>query len=113
MTDYIAGTANGEPDRVRAAIHEDLNLYSVKNDELVVWGGKEYVGKIKPGEKNNRQGKIAYVDYEKDIAIAKIEIRIPRWRVFTDYLMLLKIKGEWKIVHKSFTSRPIEKVDPS
>ena len=67
------------------------------------------MNKIKAGEKNIRQGKIIYVDYEKDAAIVKIEILIPSLRVFTDYLMLLKIEGKWKIIHKSFTSRPLEK----
>ena len=109
LMDYIEGTANGEPDRVRRAFHEDLNLYHVKNDSLQVWDGTEYVNNIKAGEKNTRQGKIMSVDYENDAAMAKIEILIPGWRIFTDYLLLLKIEGQWKIIHKSFTSRPVPK----
>lgn len=108
LIDYIEGTANGEPNRVRNAFHEDFNLYFVKKNNLEVWDGKGYVDKIKVGEKNTRQGKILTVDYEKDAAMAKIEILIPGWRIFTDYLMLLKIEGKWKIIHKSFTYRPIE-----
>ncbi len=107
LTDYIEGTANGQPDRVRNAFHEDLNLYFVKSDSLEVWEGKGYVNKIKVGEKNGRQGEIISVDYEKDAAMAKIEILIPEWRIYTDYLMLLKIKGKWKIIHKSFTYRAV------
>lgn len=106
--DYIEGTANGQPDRVRHAFHEDLNLYFVKNDSLQVWNGQEYIGNIKEGEKNTRQGKIVSIDYENDAAMAKIEILVPEWRVFTDYLMLLKIAGRWKIIHKSFTYKAIE-----
>ena len=108
LMDYIEGTANGEPDRVRRAFHEDLNLYSVKNDSLEVWKGKGYIDKIEVGKKNTRQGKIVMVDYEKDAAIAKIEILVPGWRIFTDYLMLMKVKGNWRIIHKSFTSIPIK-----
>ena len=51
LMDYIEGTANGEPDRVRNAFHEDLNLYSIKNDSLNVWKGKAYVDKIEAGKK--------------------------------------------------------------
>ncbi len=107
LMDYIEGTANGQPDRVRRAFHEDLKLYFIKNDTLEVWDGKGYVDKIKEGEKNTRQGKIVSVDYENNAAMAKIEILVPGWKVFTDYLLLLKISGTWKIIHKSFTSRPV------
>ena len=60
---------------------------------------------MKKGEKNNRIGRIISIDYEKDAAIAKAEIIIPNWRIFTDYFLLLKYKGEWKIVNKSYTWR--------
>lgn len=107
LNDYIEGTANGEPDRVRHAFHDDLNLYSVKNENLDVWRGKTYVDNIQTGKKNTRQGRIVSIDFEKDVAMAKIEILIPGFRLFTDYLMLAKLKGSWKIIHKSFTSRPV------
>ena len=105
LHDYIEGTANGAPDRVRNAFHKDLNLYSVKNDSLAIWFGKEYINGIKVGKKNSRQGKIISMDVEKDAATAKVEILIPGWRVFTDYFLLLKIQGNWKIIHKSYTWR--------
>jgi len=106
LLDYIEGTANGEPDRVKDAFHEDLNLYHIKKGELVVWSGKGYTDNIKPGRKSNRIGKILSIDKENDAAMAKIEIKMPGLkRIYTDYLMLLKVKGKWKIIHKSFTYR--------
>ncbi len=110
LMNYIEGTANGEPNRLRKAFHPDFNLYSVtKEDSLRVWSGKDYVSKIKTGEKNNRIGRIISIDYEKDAAIAKTEIVIPNWRIFTDYFLLLKYEGSWKIVHKSYTWRAYPK----
>jgi hypothetical protein len=104
LNDYIEGTANGQPQRVKNAFHPSLNLYFVKNDSLKIWNGEEYIGSIKEGVKNDRAGKIISIDFEKDAAIAKIEIDIPgRKRIYTDYLMLLKYEGKWKIIHKSFT----------
>lgn len=104
LLNYIEGTANGEPERVRKAFDKNLNLYHIKNDTLVTWKGKNYVDNIKLGKKKNRIGRIISVDYENDAAMAKVEILMPKWkRTYTDYMMLLKIKGEWKIVHKSFT----------
>ena len=104
LMNYIKGTANGEPDRLRTAFHPDFNLYTVTTeDSLRIRSGEKYVSNIKVGEKSNRIGRIISIDYEKDAAIAKAEIVIPNWRIFTDYFLLLKYEGSWKIVHKSYT----------
>jgi len=109
LMDYIEGTANGQPERLQKAFHPDFNLYSVnQNDSLRIWKGQDYINGIKVGEKNSRVGRIISIDFEKDAAIAKAEILIPGWRVFIDYFMLIKYQGDWKIIHKSYTSRPVE-----
>lgn len=110
LMDYIEGTANGEPDRLKKAFHPDFNLYTVtEKDSLRIRSGKEYVSNIKPGEKANRVGRIISIDYEKDAAMAKAEIIIPNWKIFTDYFLLLRYEGTWKIVQKSYTWRAYPK----
>lgn len=106
---YIDGTANGEPDKLKMAFHPDFNLYTITNDSLRIRSGSEYISNVKEGAKNNRIGRIISIDYEKDAAIVKAEIIIPNWRVFTDYFLLLKYEGVWKIVHKSYTWREYPK----
>lgn len=107
LNDYIEGTANGEPERVKRAFHPELNLYSIRNDSLNVWYGQDYTGGIKEGKKSNRIGRIVSIDYENDAAMAKIEIIMPGpKRIYTDYLMLLKYQSQWKIIHKSYTFVP-------
>jgi hypothetical protein len=46
-------------------------------------------------------------DAENNAAMAKAEIVIPNWRIFTDYFLLMKYEGSWKIVQKSYTWREI------
>ncbi len=112
LMNYIDGTANGEPDKLRKAFHPDFNLYTVTTkDSLRIRSGEKYVSNVKVGEKSNRIGRIISIDYEKDAAIAKAEIVIPNWRIFTDYFLLLKYEGSWKIVHKSYTWREYPKED--
>ncbi|MEW7278725.1 nuclear transport factor 2 family protein [Aquimarina sp. 2201CG1-2-11] len=106
---YIEGTANGEPDRLRKVFHPDFNLYTIANDTLWIRSGKQYISRVKEGKKTNRIGRIISIDFEKDAAIAKAEIVIPNYKVFTDYFLLLKYEGTWKIVHKSYTGRAIPK----
>jgi hypothetical protein len=105
LLDYIEGTANGEPDRLRKAFHPDFNLYTVTKDSLWIRSGEQYISNIKGGVKSNRIGRIISIDFEKDAAIAKAEIVVPNWRIFTDYFLLLKYEGSWKIVQKSYTWR--------
>jgi len=110
LMDYIEGTANGEPERLRKAFHPDFNLYTVTDeDSLRIRSGEEYISKIKPGEKSDRIGRVISIDYENDAAMAKAEIVVPGWRIFTDYFLLLKYEGEWKIVQKSYTWREFPK----
>ena len=112
LKDYIEGTANGEPERLRKAFHPDFNLYTITTeDSLRIRSGEKYISNVKEGEKSNRIGRIISIDYEKDAAIAKAEILIPNWRIFTDYFLLMKYEGSWKIVHKSYTWRDIPKYD--
>ena len=106
LMDYIEGTANGQPERLKKAFHPDFNLYTVTEaDSLRIRSGKDYIANIKEGEKSDRIGRIISIDYENDAAIAKAEIVIPNWRIFTDYFLLLKYEGAWKIVQKSYTWR--------
>lgn len=109
LTNYIDGTANGNPTQVKKAFHPDFKLYTVQNDSLWIRSGKKYIANIKEGRKNSRQGRIIAIDIENDAASAKAEIVIPGWRIYTDYFLLLKYEGSWKIVQKSYSFRPIPK----
>ena len=111
LMDYIEGTANGEPERLRKAFHPDFNLFTVTRDSLNIRSGEKYIANIKVGEKTSRIGRIISIDYEKDAAMAKAEIIVPNWRIFTDYFLLLKYEGSWKIVHKSYTWRAYPKAE--
>ncbi|MEO1033272.1 MAG: S41 family peptidase [Bacteroidota bacterium] len=110
LNHYIQGTSAGEPERLDIAFHDDLNLYSIdgKTKDLKIWPGRDYKKIFKKGEKNNRIGRIVSIDVENNIAMAKVEITRPNSTTkFIDFMMLLKIKDQWKIVHKSYTKIPI------
>lgn len=106
LMNYIDGTANGDPEQVRNAFHPDFNLYTVSDaDSLWVRSGAKYIDGIKPGEKTTRQGRIISIDVDGHAAMAKAEIAVPGWRIFTDYFLLLKYEGAWRIVQKSYSWR--------
>lgn len=109
LMDYIEGTSNGNQDQVRKAFHQDLNLYSIRNGELRVWFGQDYISGITEGRATGRTGEILFTDFENDIAIAKAEIIIPnRDAPFIDYFLMAKIEGNWNIIHKGYTVKTSE-----
>jgi len=101
LESYIHGTANGEPDRVRKAFHDDFQLYLISADTLRVISGSQYITNIEKGKKYNRKGRVVSIDYENNAAAAKVEVFFPETnRLATDYLLLLKTFDGWKILHK-------------
>lgn len=106
LVDYIEGSTNGQPSRLKKAFHEDLNLYYAKEGELKTWSGKAYIEDTKEGQPTGEIGKIISIDYENDIAVAKVQISHPESKTpYIDYFMLVKLKEGWTIVHKMFTKR--------
>ena len=106
LVDYIEGSTNGQPQRLKEAFHPDLNLYYIKEGELKTWSGKAYIEDTKEGQPTGEVGKIINIDYENDIAVAKVQISHPKSQTpYIDYFMLTKIKDKWTIVHKMFTKR--------
>ena len=74
------------------------------NSIFRVWSGKAYIEDTKEGQPTGEIGEILSIDYENDIATAKIRISDPtNDSPYIDYLMLIKVNGHWVIVHKVFT----------
>ncbi len=106
LIDYIEGSTNGQPNRLKKAFHPDLNLYYIKEGNLKIWSGEAYIEDTKEGIPTGEVGKIINIDYENDIAVAKVQISHPKSKTpYIDYFMLTKIMGKWTIVHKMFTKR--------
>lgn len=101
--DYIEGTANGDIARIKRAFTETAALYGVNGDGSMRYIPiDKYVTYFKPGEKNDRRGKIVAMDIVNNAANVKIEILSGDWK-YTDFLLLLKLNEGWKIVNKSYT----------
>ena len=77
LMDYIEGSTNGQPNRLKKAFHKDLNLYYVKDGDLKTWSGTAYIADTKEGKPTGESGKILSIDYENDIGLAKVEISHP------------------------------------
>ena len=106
LLDYIEGSTNGQPERLRRAFHPDLNLYSIRSGAIHVWPGSDYIADAESGGATGETGRILAIDFENDAATAKVMISPPGGaRPYIDYFLLLKVEDHWVIVHKLYTRR--------
>jgi len=104
VANYLHGLKFNDVESLKKAFLPEAMLYFVKkNGELgqltqAQWyeGFKASAGKEEEGDLS-----VASVDVSGNAASAKIEEDYPKSH-YTDYVSLLKVNGEWKIVNKIF-----------
>lgn len=98
---YLDGGTNNDFETLKKAFHETATMKYI-TDEYKEVNALEFFKKgMKPGPKNDRKTKIDYINITGHAANAKLEIEYATF-TFIDYMNLLKINGEWKIVSKIF-----------
>ena len=108
LENYLRGHATGDPEFMRKAFHTEGSLIFIREGKYTTRSFAEYIagmsGKPAPDE-DKRKRWIESVDVAGNAAVGKIILDYPSGR-FVDYMTLLKIGGEWKIVNKSFHFEP-------
>lgn len=108
LENYIKGHETGDPEFMRKAFHTEGNLIFVRDGKYTTRSFAEYIGGMsgKPAaDEAKRKRSIESIDVAGNAAIARIILDYPSVK-FIDYMTLLKINGEWKIVNKSFYAEP-------
>ena len=101
---YLQGHATGLSEHFRKAFHPDAKLFAVREGKYWQLTSEEYIARAagKPAnDEAQRKRRIDTIDITGNAAVAKIVLDYPAVR-FTDYMSLLKIDGEWKIINKTF-----------
>lgn len=101
---YLQGHATGDGAHHRMAFFPQANLYFVQNGALATLTSEEYASRS-PGrpaaDEAERKRRITHIDISGTAAVARIELDYPTVR-FVDYMSLLKVDGEWRIIAKIF-----------
>lgn len=103
---YLEGHATGNPAIMTQAFHESARLQFMADGEYRTRTLEAYLGGMSgspAADEHRKHRRIVSIDYVENAATAKIELDYPG-ALLTDYMQLLKIDGEWKIVNKIFTS---------
>ncbi len=98
---------SGEGDRVERAFHPSaaMKYIDVQSGEFKDVPIAEYIARVKANtSKNERKIEIISLNVEGTAAQAKIKIDNGK-QILYDYMNLLKVNGEWKIVSKIFSRK--------
>ena len=101
---YLEGGTNNDFETLKKAFHETATMKYIGKEYTEVNALEFFKSGMKPGPKQNRKTRIAYINVAGNAASARLEIEYPTF-TFIDYMNLLKIEGEWKIVSKIFHRR--------
>lgn len=111
LENYIKAHATGDPEYARKAFHTEGNMIWIRDgkyssETFDAFIKRAFTGKPAADEEKRKDGrKIEAVDITGNAAVARIVLDYPAVK-FVDYMTLLKIDGEWKIVNKSFYAEP-------
>jgi hypothetical protein len=108
LENYIKGHETGNGEFMRKAFHTEGNLIFVREGNFTTRSFADYINGSsgKPAaDEAKRKRTIESIDIAGNAAVAKIILDYPATR-FVDYMSLLKINGEWKIVAKVFYAEP-------
>lgn len=108
LENYLKGHATGDPEYMRKAFYREGKLIFVRDGKYATRTFDDYINGMsgKPAADEARRRRwIESVEISGNAGFGKIILDYPDVR-FVDYMTLLKIDGEWKIVNKSFYAEP-------
>lgn len=111
LNNYLQAHATGNPELILKAFYKDARIMAFQGDKFSNLSVEEFAGFFKgkvADDEAQRKRTIESIDVSGTAAIAKITLDYPTVK-FTDYMTLLKIDGEWKIVNKAFFADPRNK----
>ena len=104
---YLEGGTNNDFEMLKKAFHEDAMMKYMRDGAYTEVNAIEFFGRGMDASKppQNRETRVAEISVSGHAASARLEIEYPTF-MFVDYMNLLKIDGEWKIVNKIFYRQP-------
>lgn len=106
LNDYIQGTSYSNPKQIDRAFAPQANLYLTKKDAphwiVPATTYRSWFENKERGKFTGRIGEIISIDIADDVAMAKVEIMIPKGQTrFVDYMLLKKLDKRWQIIGKT------------
>jgi hypothetical protein len=104
IENYFKGHATGDGEYFRKAFHPEAKLFFIRDGKFATLTLEEFIKRASgnpPADEAQRKRHIESINITGNAAIVVVKLNYPTVN-FTDYMSLLKVDGEWKIVNKTF-----------
>jgi len=111
---YFRGHATGDGENHKKVFHPDSKLFFIRDGKLTQVTSADYIARApgKPAEDEaKRKRHIESIDITGNAAVVKLVLDYPSAKL-TDYMSMLKVDGEWRIVNKIFYAEPKQQPRP-
>jgi hypothetical protein len=108
INQYFKGHATGRSDEMAKAFLPTARIEGIREGAFTSWTAGEYSGRFSgrpAADEAARKRTIDRVDVSGTAAMAGATL-VHGATTFTDYFVLLKVDGNWKIANKVYSSRP-------
>jgi hypothetical protein len=105
---YLRGHATGDSSAFRRAFWSEAKLWFVRDGRLASRTADEYIGAASgrpAADEAQRKRRVVSIHVTGNAATAVVELDYPATH-FIDYMTLLKVGDEWRIINKSFHATP-------
>ena len=105
---YFKGHATGSADEMRKAFLPTAHIEGIRSGAFTSWTVDQYVAGFRgtpAADESARQRTVNSIDIQGTAAMARATL-VHGATTFTDYFVLLKVDGAWKIANKVYSSAP-------
>jgi hypothetical protein len=110
IAQYFKGHATARTDEMTKAFLPTAHIEGIRSGVFTTWTVAEYAGRFTgtpAADETTRKRTVDRVEVSGTAAMASATL-VHGATTFTDYFVLLKVNGEWKIANKVYASRPTQ-----
>ncbi|MEL6866758.1 MAG: nuclear transport factor 2 family protein [Bacteroidota bacterium] len=108
LNNYLIGGTENDAERLVSAFHPNAMMKFIRDGEYQeVNAAQFFLDRIKPGPPADRSTEVATIDLTGHVAVARLNIHYEKVRL-VDYVTLMKINEQWKIINKTFYREVLE-----
>lgn len=110
VQNYFDGMMDRDRDKLDQAFIQEARLIGFRGDQFTITPYEEWASgtsKGQPRDRNQFKNELISIRLNGTTAVAETELFWPGIYYY-DYLTLVKIEGNWKIVNKSWSSKPLD-----
>jgi hypothetical protein len=101
---YVHGVhIDADPEKIRSGMHDSFIMLVLSDKGVVQVTRDAWIERLKTSKpRSDTRADIKVLDRSGDAAVVRVDLFRANKQIFTDYISLYRVNGEWKLVGKVF-----------